>query len=316
MPQPHRGDMRETGHSVPTEGPSRDRSALARRGTEPCTQRPLARPLRLLPLCARPHPPLQTHSCRQACTGKRTRSPPAGQQPQKTPIARRALQRSMRQKTEGGPDRVAVLQVLAVEQRLLAVRGLPDAVDEQRGLFTISAQPLVTWGGPSDADALQGHLEVFVAQKPQGVDVLLVAGTSLECRAGMLKWRAVFASKDHPARVARLCTFVSPPVHAPASSHLCGLAPLLHRRVERSLSRRGRRVACACAGAGCAWAGAARGGLRVEARAFGTAWPWRLCGSTRQSPLFARGGRRVFRGFGMSGHVCGPRDAFSRRSPP
>ena len=111
----------------------------------------------------------------------------------------------MQQKTEGGPDRVAVLQILAVEQRLLAVRGLPDAVDEQRGLFSISAQPLVIWGGPSDADALQGHLEVFVVQEPQDVDVLLVAGTSLECRAGMLKWRAVFASRDPPAPASRDC---------------------------------------------------------------------------------------------------------------
>jgi hypothetical protein len=117
-------------------------------------------------------------------------------------------------RTEGGTYRIAVLQVLAVEPRAIVVGGLPDSVDEQRGLFNVSAQPLEVWRPPDNADDLPYVLDALTHQQPQNLDTNLITGTEGGCREGLRKWRA---APDSAQGVAAGGQFKLPPFHTPAS---------------------------------------------------------------------------------------------------
>ena len=72
--------------------------------------------------------------------------------------------------TQAREYRLAVVQVLAVQRRMLAVRGVPAGVGEVNHTTVVMCQPLELWGS-GDMDMARQELEVFVLQEPQKLDL-------------------------------------------------------------------------------------------------------------------------------------------------
>ena len=101
--------------------------------------------------------------------------------------------RSLPVRTEADDYRMAVVQVLAIQCRLLSVRGLPKAVGEENLMMGVTCQPLEVWGS-SELDMDRRHLEVFPLQEPQEMDLLLVCGTDPAMRCMIRRWLPAAAS--------------------------------------------------------------------------------------------------------------------------